>query len=77
MRLLEALSLRVQDIDFAYSRILVHQAKGKKDRYVPLPKSLIDDLHLLINEAHSLHQDDLALGACPRTGIEAKITQRL
>ncbi len=37
MRLLEGLRLRIQDVDFAYHRIHVHQAKGKKDRYVPLP----------------------------------------
>ena len=40
MRLLEAVRLRVQDIDFANHRIHVHQAKGKKDRYVPLNDDL-------------------------------------
>ncbi len=45
MRLLEGLRLRVQDVDFDYRRIHVHQAKGKKDRYVPLPGTLVDGLH--------------------------------
>lgn len=44
MRLLEAIRLRVQDIDFEYGRIHVYQAKGKKDRYVPLPGKLIPEL---------------------------------
>lgn len=62
MRLLEGLRLRVQDVDFEYRRILVHQAKGKKDRYVPLPASLSDDLRLQIESVHQLHQRDLAAG---------------
>jgi integron integrase len=62
MRLLEGLRLRVQDVDFEYRRILVHQAKGKKDRYVPLPASLADDLRLQIESVHQLHKRDLAAG---------------
>lgn len=44
MRLMEGLTLRVKDIDFEYKRIHVCQAKGKKDRYVPLPDQLVDGL---------------------------------
>ncbi len=38
MRLMELIRLRVQDIDFDRSMILVRDGKGKKDRVVPLPK---------------------------------------
>ncbi|MEZ5541073.1 MAG: integron integrase [Pseudomonadota bacterium] len=62
MRLLEGLRLRVQDIDFEYRRIHVHQAKGKKDRYVPLPQSLTDDLRLQIDKVRALHEQDIANG---------------
>jgi integron integrase len=62
MRLLEGLRLRVQDIDFAYSRIHMHQAKGNKDRYVPLPRTLVDDLHKQIGLVTQLHEEDLAAG---------------
>ncbi len=62
MRLLEGLRLRVQDIDFDYRRIHVHQAKGKKDRYVPLPGTLVDDLHRQIEVIRKLHERDLATG---------------
>ena len=62
MRLLEGLRLRIQDIDFAYRRIHVHQAKGGKDRYVPLPDSLADDLHQQIEVVRQLHEQDLAAG---------------
>ena len=59
MRLLEGLRLRVQDLDFDYHRIHIHQAKGKKDRYVPLPGTLVDDLHRQIAEVGQLHARDV------------------
>ncbi len=37
MRLLECLRLRVKDIEFGLNRIMVRDAKGQKDRFVPLP----------------------------------------
>lgn len=40
MRLLECLRLRVKDIEFGMGRILVRDAKGQKDRFVPLPSSV-------------------------------------
>ena len=62
MRLLEAIRLRVQDIDFEYGRIYVHQAKGKKDRYVPLPGKLIAELREQIVMVQTLHNKDLEAG---------------
>ena len=62
MRLLETMRLRVQDIDFEYSRIYVHQAKGKKDRYVPLPATLVDNLQKQIVLVRQLHEKDLSAG---------------
>ena len=40
MRLMECVRLRVQDIDFGYRQITVRNAKGAKDRVVPLPETL-------------------------------------
>lgn len=62
MRLLEGLRLRVLDVDFEYQRIHVYQAKGKKDRFVPLPKILVEGLRLQINKVEKLHVQDLAVG---------------
>ena len=62
MRLMEGLTLRVKDIDFDYQRIHVCQAKGKKDRYVPLPQQLVDDLKEQIKSVSKLHQQDLESG---------------
>lgn len=44
MRVSEACSLRVKDIDFDNSLIHIRQAKGNKDRIVPLPSDLIESL---------------------------------
>jgi integron integrase len=62
MRLMEGLRLRIQDIDFSYNRIHVHQAKGKKDRYAPLPGTLIEELREQIKTARKFHEKDIAEG---------------
>jgi integron integrase len=62
MRVLEGLRLRVQDIDFDYGRIHVHQAKGNKDRYVPLPGTLVAQLRDQIEKVETIHSDDIAAG---------------
>lgn len=41
MRLMEALRLRVKDIDFTYDQITVRDGKGAKDRVTMLPASFI------------------------------------
>ncbi|MEM0896214.1 MAG: integron integrase [Verrucomicrobiota bacterium] len=50
LRQMEALRLRVKDIDFGQGTITVHDGKGGKHRVVPLPKALETDLqsHLLL-----------------------------
>ena len=40
LRLMECLRLRVQDIDFERSEIMVRDGKGAKDRITMLPESL-------------------------------------
>ena len=46
LRLLEALRLRVKDIDFNYKEITVRDGKGAKDRVTILPLSCIESLQL-------------------------------
>ncbi|MES9925664.1 MAG: tyrosine-type recombinase/integrase [Candidatus Thiodiazotropha endolucinida] len=64
MHLLEGLRLRVQDLDFTYGRIHIHQAKDKKDRYVPLPKALVAELQHQIREVERLHGEYSARCGC-------------
>ena len=62
LRLMECLRLRVQDIDFGYKQIIIRNAKGNKDRLVPLPTSLVEALKRQIDDVKNLHDEDLAQG---------------
>ncbi len=62
MRLLEALRLRVHDVDFDNNYIVVRQGKGDKDRRTVLPASLIKELRLQIEKVKLLHQQDMING---------------
>ncbi|MFC1748514.1 integron integrase [Pseudomonadota bacterium] len=62
MRLMECVRLRIQDIDFEYEQINIRDGKGKKDRVVPLPSSLVDELKTHLLEVQQIHQEDIDLG---------------
>jgi integrase len=63
MRLMECCRLRVKDVDFQRKLITVRDGKGEKDRMVPLPLRLLDDLEKQLQAVQHLHQLDLDLGA--------------
>jgi integron integrase len=63
IRLLEGLALRVKDVDFGGSQIIVRGGKGDKDRVVPLPKSAREGLARHLERVRELHRSDLASGA--------------
>jgi len=60
LRLFECLKLRVQDLDFDLKRVTVHDGKGKKDRTVPMPEALVEELKSQIDYVSRLHQEDLS-----------------
>ncbi|MFM9912274.1 MAG: integron integrase [Methylophilaceae bacterium] len=62
LRIMEALRLRVKDVDLARREILVREGKGFKDRVTMLPASLIEPLKSHLIKVQSLHQEDLAAG---------------
>lgn len=41
MRVNECLRLRIKDVDFSLEKFSIHEAKGDKDRVVPIPKTLL------------------------------------
>ncbi len=59
LRLFECLQLRVRDFNFDACVLTIH-SKGKKDRTVPLPESILPDLKSQIEYVKSLHEKDLA-----------------
>jgi len=62
MRLMEVVRLRILDVDFDYQQILIRNAKGKKDRIVPIPEKLIVALKNQIDVARELHHEDIKGG---------------
>lgn len=62
LRLMECIRLRIFDIDFGYEQIIIRDVKGKKDRVVPLPKRLTEDLKKHISQVVVLHNKDLENG---------------
>jgi integron integrase len=62
MRLMECVRLRIKDVDFGYSQIIVRDGKGMKDRVVPLPRRYRNALEAQVRAVLSLHRDDVARG---------------
>jgi integron integrase len=62
LRMNELLRLRVKDIDFGFNNIYIWDSKSEKDRVVPLPQKLKDDLKIQINQVKIIHQQDLVDG---------------
>ena len=60
LRLMEALTLRVKNIDFSRNEILVRNAKGQKDRRTVLPDSVKVDMEKHLAAVRKLHQNDLS-----------------
>ncbi|MDD2366473.1 MAG: integron integrase [Desulfuromonadaceae bacterium] len=61
LRLFEGLQLRVRDFNFDVNVLTVH-GKGKKDRTVPLPESILPELKAQIKVVGELHDKDLVAG---------------
>ncbi|MFM9048090.1 MAG: integron integrase [Cyanobium sp.] len=62
LRLMEALRLRVKDLDVQRRELTVRDGKGGKDRMTVLPLSLVPDIQEHLLRVRSLHQSDLAAG---------------
>jgi integron integrase len=62
LRILEALRLRVKDVDFARKEILIRDGKGFKDRVTMLPQTLVPVLQAHLARVKALHEQDLQAG---------------
>lgn len=62
MRLMECVRLRVQDVDFDYGQLLIRNAKGQKDRVVPLPQRFREPLRAHLGQTRRLYEEDLREG---------------
>ena len=62
LRISECISLRVNNFNFDMMVLTVHDGKGKKDRTVPLPESIKDELKNHLAKVALLHQRDCHTG---------------
>ncbi len=62
MRLLEALRLRVKDVDFERREVVVRDGKGGKDRVTVLPENAVLPLREQLSRTKARHDRDLAEG---------------
>ncbi|MCL4315342.1 MAG: integron integrase [Gammaproteobacteria bacterium] len=62
LRIMEAVRLRIKDVDFARREILVRDGKGFKDRVTMLPSTLAEPLKAHLQRVKALHQQDLEAG---------------
>lgn len=62
LRLLEALQIRVKDVDFARHELTIRDPKGKHDRTTTLPQTIEEALRAHLQRARALHDKDLAHG---------------
>ncbi len=62
LRLMEVLRLRVQDLDFANTMILVRDGKGGRDRSTLLPTSLVGNLKTHLVKVRGVYEEDFENG---------------
>ncbi|MCP5149763.1 MAG: integron integrase [Ectothiorhodospiraceae bacterium] len=62
LRLMEAMRLRVKDVDFGNAAIIIRDGKGRKDRVVALPDDLVLPLRRHLEVRRGEHERDLARG---------------
>jgi integron integrase len=62
LRLMEAVRLRVKDVDFGYARITVRDGKGAKDRVTMLPVNLASALERHLAKVKLQYEEDREAG---------------
>ena len=78
LRRSELVRLRVKDLDLERGQIQVRGGKGDKDRVVPLPACLEEEIRQQLNHARALWEADRRAGAAgvalPREGLQRKFS---
>lgn len=62
LRMNEALNLRIKDIDFGFDKVYIWDSKSLKDRTVPLPIKLKQQLLAQVEQVAEIHKKDLSEG---------------
>ncbi len=62
LRMKEVQNIRIKDIDFGYDKIYIWNSKSLKDRTLPLPLKIKDELKIQVEKIKELHKKDLEDG---------------
>lgn len=62
LRMNEVLNIRVKDIDFGFDKVYIWDSKSLKDRTLPLPSSIKNELRLQVEKVEKLHKIDIEEG---------------
>jgi len=58
LRMSEVLNIRLKDLDFGFQKLYIWDSKSLKDRTIPLPLKLIDELQVQLKRVEEIHQKD-------------------
>jgi len=76
LRISELCRLRVKDIDLERRKLTVRAGKGEKDRMVPLPRSVVEDLGSHLETVRSVHEQDRKEGR-PGVGLPNALDRKM
>jgi len=62
LSLMYGCGLRMNEIDFGFKNVYIWDSKSQKDRVLPLPNSLEEDLKIQVDNVYRIHQEDLSKG---------------
>ena len=62
LRMKEVQNIRIKDIDFGFNKIYIWDSKSLKDRTLPLPIKIKEELKIQVDKVKELHKKDLEDG---------------
>ena len=62
LRMSEVLNIRIKDIDFGFDKLYIWDSKSQKDRTLPLPMKIKDELKVQVQKVKDIHAKDLKDG---------------
>lgn len=62
LRMSEVLNIRLKDVDFGFNKLYIWDSKSLKDRTVPLPLKLKDELQVQVKKVEEIHKKDISDG---------------
>ena len=73
---MEALRLRIQELNFAAHQVVILGGKGSKDRLTVLPRNLMEPVQIHLQEVKRLHCLDLTAESIPTSPPEHHCNNR-